>query len=574
MMFTYYILPNWDLYALDFGFVIVSLILILAYYFSDILSLLNLFQRRGKSDGKAVNARSYESQLLLRGLFGFQQTVQNLNKEKQSLNEQVLSGLKHEINLGKTAPYEFNCTLARIDLNNYSKLFSTIPTDIFSKKLNQFFEEVNRIVSNYGGYIYEYVGDEVIFYFKDENHPNSALMALSAVRDIMSFAKTVDRTTRLENKFAFTLKSSLAYGKLRFGQQVHGFSLSGSILIETVRILSHIQEKEENTIVFDELFYGMITSMVFAEATEKVLLKGLPEAKQLYLYKHHTPLNELLDDLEKENCPLLTYYRSNEDLSYLFKFLQQDCEKVSADIYILILKGFYKFHLKNIAPQTRMDFMELLNFIRGRALSRHEQKFNIFLSALSMGATHIFDVQSFDEKSQESFQSLLQFPNMRVVANTIDVLTHFSVDYETSSALYHLPHDNRVQANVLVQEGKKEISPKLIRKIKKMLKAKEYDFIASALYAIGEIASHHKSKDFIYYVTHIDFLNLVAKISTYFHDPNIMVRRQALIAARKINDEALNKQIEDLISQPSSQNLREEIEKYFYKDVKDTKKAA
>ena len=51
--------------------------------------------------------------------------------------------------------------------------------------------EVSHIVARYEGLVHEFVGDEVIFYFKDDDCKNSFMTALAAVFEINQAAARV-----------------------------------------------------------------------------------------------------------------------------------------------------------------------------------------------------------------------------------------------------------------------------------------------------------------------------------------------------------------------------------------------
>src|SRR5690606_6226579 len=143
---------------------------------------------------------------------------------------------------------------------------------------------VTHIVSRYRGYVYEFIGDEVIYYFKDDEHDNSSVIAISAMRDINELAERMSDKTEAEYGYQFRIKSSIAYGVVRFGPLVNGFSLAGNPLIESVRVLSHVHEKSENTVLFDEVVNSRISAFCMTKELRVVMLKGLANARRLYSY--------------------------------------------------------------------------------------------------------------------------------------------------------------------------------------------------------------------------------------------------------------------------------------------------
>jgi hypothetical protein len=132
----------------------------------------------------------------------------------------------------------------------------------------------------------------------------------------------------------------------------------------------------------------------------------------------------------------------------------------------------------------------------------------------------------------------------RVVANAIDVLAKFrsGEDAVLGERLARHP-DNRVAANALVLEGRRVISPFVVRRLRKMLSSRNVASMASGLFALGEISSHHRKVDSVYYNLQSDFLKLIEWIPALATYDNAMVRRQALIAAAKAADGTIIKTV-------------------------------
>ena len=135
--------------------------------------------RKGKR-GKigSIQARSAESQLFLQGLTGYARAVSDLEAENVRLGRQVLPSLQKEIHSGRKPPYDFNCTMVRTDINHFSTIFNTHNVTEFMATINEFFVGVSHIVSRYKGYVYEFIGDEVIFYFKVGGRQDSSVLSV------------------------------------------------------------------------------------------------------------------------------------------------------------------------------------------------------------------------------------------------------------------------------------------------------------------------------------------------------------------------------------------------------------
>ena len=138
-----------------------------------------------------------------------------------------------------------------------------------------------------------------------------------------------------------------------------------------------------------------------------------------------------------------------------------------------------------------------------------------------------------------------------------------------------LDDDNRVAANALVHEGLREISPFVVKRLRKMMRSREALRVSSALYALGEVAVHHKKRDSVYFSTRTDFQNLLQEIPRYVFHEDERVRRQALVAARKIADQQIAKAIWVLAKEPRHANRLSEVNELLERQtLREDKKAA
>ena len=132
---------------------------ILLYFLKDIVLVLKALSSRKDRKISGVAPRSAEGAVLMRGLNAMESSLGELKAENQVLKNQVLSALNSELSSGRKPPYEFECTLVRVDVNNFSYIFNHHPIEEFMGVINEFFEKVTEIVSRYNGYVYEFVGD-------------------------------------------------------------------------------------------------------------------------------------------------------------------------------------------------------------------------------------------------------------------------------------------------------------------------------------------------------------------------------------------------------------------------------
>jgi adenylate cyclase len=492
--------------------VIASLVFfVLAYFLKDLLLILKSLS--GSRDFSGIKTRSREADVLARGLTAYESEVRRLEEQNFAYGNQVLPSLKSEILSGRPPPYDFDCTLVRMDINGFSASFNGPDRDGYLARVNSFFEDVSHVVARYGGLIHEFVGDEVIFYFKDSDHENSTAIAASAVKDIHANVAG----------FGFTVKSSLAHGSLRFGRQVNGFSLAGSILIETVRVQSQITERSANTLYMNEDCARKIEFLCDMKFESEMDLKGVGRAK-IWSYQSHKPLQFTAPGTFLPDN--LNYYRSDGEIASILKFLAASPG--------LRLQEYRKFmNILNRFPVTRSTgvikagIIDLIDILAGQESDDCEAK----LAATVTLVSNLISPDQTDGDLRNRLEKLLSSKNDRLLANTIEALSH--LDARLDFADMAKEAGPRVKANALVRAGMLALDEGIITAINRMLSSKDVSELASGLFVAGELAQFHRHRDPVWFATQSAFLELIHRLKNYESHADESVRRQARRARQK-----------------------------------------
>jgi class 3 adenylate cyclase len=538
-----------------------------AYLFKDIMrSVRNLGQRGRKSF--ETGTKSKEAEMITRGFAAYENHASRLAEERDQLKWQVLPSLRTELQSGREPPYDFLCTLVRTDINNFSKIYNEFPVDEFTSTINDFFTDVSHVVSRYGGLIHEFIGDEVIFYFKDEDVGNSVAVALSAIRDINEIASEYNKRMLAERGYAFTVKSTFAHGSIRFRRFVNGFNLAGATLIETVRILSQVVEKSGNVVVFADRHLPLAEPISISTAYARVSLKGFSQEISLSQYLQHKPLSAFLSDREAHDLDDAFFYRSDAELEYFLDWIREHSTLKDAASVLKLIGTLRKFSVTRVSPRVMTALAELLEhldslFIEPNPQDLEESLLRIYSSSIRL-IENLVPVENYDERFEHLLLQATQSDDRRVVANALDVLTRFRRESDGEFLDKLVKHDdNRVAANALVHEGQRHLSALVVRRLRRMLDTGKPTYTSSALYAIGELAAFHKAQDPIYYSTQLQFISLIHRLPEFLHHENVMVRRQALLAAKKSGEAEVLMAIRELSRGEISPALKLEMREYL-----------
>jgi len=454
------------------------------------------------------------------------------------------------------------------DINNYSYICDNYPKDQFISIIKEFFFEGAKVISKYGGLIYKFVGDEAIYYFKDEDHRNSVAVALSAAAELNSVADKINNKYIDVVPYQLNIKSALSHGSVTVDSLIDTFELFGTNIIESSRILSEIETKNKNTIFYSEPIKKKIDFISKSKEEKDTILKGIKGLFKLYSYEKHEELSDLLLNINEETIEKLYYYRKEEEITEILEYLNENFVDMELNLFLGITNLFKRFYLPDTEDSIKAEYKELIQNILGKYKETFSKKYIYFLSSTIMTSIHLISKNAWDEEISEMFKTYLNFSDKRVIANTLDVFVHFdasSEDFLFDNLLKH--ENNRILANVLVKEGFKELGSKVIKEIQKMIDNNNPYFISSGLYAAGEIALHYKKTDLVYFNTNTEFLKILGTLDQFVTHENEMVRRQALKAAKKTDDELLNKKIMKIYDSTISQIIKGNIDQYFLEKI-------
>lgn len=543
--------------------VVIIIVLVGLWALKDLILVLNEIRKGKRGNLGSLKVRSAETAAFVRGLTGYAQAVDDLQEQNRKLGRQVLPSLQKELHSGRKPPYDFHCTMVRTDINQFSVIYNTHNVTLLMSTINDFFDEVSKIVARYGGLVHEFVGDEVISYFKDDDHVNSFAIAIAAVRDINEAATRFNEKTVAERGYPFTVKSSLAHGKVRFGPLVNGFTVAGSVLIETVRILSCIHDKDENVVYFDGVNRARLTDAIASLEVSRVTLKGYKHEIALHRYDGHRPLSDILDSLDESNVDSLLQYRSDEHLATILLDLRAHVRSRSIGLSLRAISGLRAAYVGH----ARVDFAQIVCDWIAELKAQYDQELfegvdKILASVVKLLAT-LVPKEQVTSAHREQIRELLSCGDRRVVANTVEVLTHWSVDIDRRALKRNHGDDLRIKANAVVLEGNVELTSDVVKKLKALVKSKVPTEIASGLYALGELASLHHRRDPAYYAAQTDFVELVQSLDVYAQHITTSVRRQALIAARKADDATVIERIRRHVETSDSDLMKEEFLRYL-----------
>jgi hypothetical protein len=232
----------------------------------------------------------------------------------------------------------------------------------------------------------------------------------------------------------------------------------------------------------------------------------------------------------------LAYFRGDEELTQLLTSLGRN-EDWEMEAFLAVIAGLKEFRAVGAGPSLVEAYRSLL---RQEIVAKNSYR----LSSVLGLAPYLLSAEQVDLDLERLFLHALAVSDRRVKSNGIEVFIRLFPEREFPELRAHLRDlDNRVSANALVKAALERFDDKVIRKIEERVRSGSVAHVASALYALGEIAAHYRRHDPHYLRSKVQFLQLFEEVPAWVQHPNPMVRRQALWAGRKLGSKELDERL-------------------------------
>lgn len=476
--------------------IVTSAVGLIAYLFlKDIINLSRVLTSRSRSDIAKIRTQSAEGTALLKASMGLEGERVRLEKLSESYGETVGPAIKYELNTGKEAPYNFQATMCRIDLNGYTQMFLEKDPRYIIEILNTYFARARSIIERYDGLIYQFVGDEIVFQFKDDISSDLSTEALAAacIRDLFQAASDIEQNLPPEADHYFKLKGSFAKGLMRFIKLDEGHALSGLPLIESVRLLSLIDDKSHQVLTFFQEALTSTDGLVFVFERKTNQLKGFKEESQICRARD---FNSIAWALETECWDQLAYFRSDEHLLFVLKKIRlMAVTKREEDIFN-ILRALRFHHFEQTSPAIIAEIeLVLAHFIHS------EEEKLLSPRALSSLLSLVQRVVPKAQATQDitaSISKLLYHTDYRVQANAIATLGRYNYPARKLWEKMYSPN-NRVAADTIIEVGKQCLNDDVIKALNRLLDSSDSRNYKSGEYAKNQLLKYYQETDPVFF---------------------------------------------------------------------------
>lgn len=457
----------------------------------DIINLSKILSSRSRSEIANIKATSAEAETILKASMGLEGERVRLEKLSEVYGETVGPAIRHELKSGKEAPYSFSATLCRIDLNGYTQMFLEKDDKYVTTILNQYFAKAREVIERHGGLIYQFVGDEIVFLFKDETTPDlsSESLAIACIRDLFYEATVIEKNLPEEANHYFKLKGSFAKGTMRFTRLDEGHALSGLPLIESVRLLSLIDDKTHQVLTFFQEASASADGLAFIFDRKVNQLKGFKEESLLCRSRDFNSIEWVFESNMWER---LAYFRSDEHMLFVLKKVRLMAVTRRDDDIVRMLTAlkYHKFEHTTQEIVTESE-LTLTSFMRGEEEGLLSTK---ALSAVVSLLGRIIPKELWGTSLQDSIAKLLDHKDPRVQANAIVVLGRYG--YPARRIWENMfSSNNRVAADTIIEVAKQQLNADVWDALHRLLNSAHPTHKRSGEYALQSILAYYQETD-------------------------------------------------------------------------------
>lgn len=499
-------------------FIITLFVGVLIYLIlKDFVIIDQLLKKGDREKLSELMATSKEAQTLIESTMTLNHINSSQKHNIEILQNTVGDALASEIYQKTPSLTSIPVSVVRIDLNGYTQIFLEKKEEHIVSVLNEYFQVTNDIIKRYGGEIYQIIGDEVIFVFKDPHFLikrnagdglDHKLKALFSVKAIFQWSEELDRKVQEQYGHRFLLKASISNGSLKFVKLNTGYAFAGVPLIESVRLLGSVSDKTENTLIVTENDYKDFQNFFPVSNQKLAHLKGFEDRITVYEIKEFSEFDEyFIKTLNTENEEMLRfkmqyldYFRSQEDINQALVLINKYFQASQLKPVFYLIQTLKKVNLsipdQFIAQRLYQILTDHFQTIQAKSLEYS------FLPGLVLLTKSLVHKDLWSAPWNQLLQNFLLSNNSRVVANASDVyyFFHDKID-EIKNILTNWEDNNRISALYILAKMKRDITKKESDVVISWLKSENPLFQASALYLVEELLKYYFTKDEIIYKT-------------------------------------------------------------------------
>lgn len=216
------------------------------------------------------------------------ETTKLLNSMKKYLSPQLFNSIVNSSDADTDLSYKRKkFTIFFSDIVGFTQITDMIEPEALSTLLNDYLNEMSKIVTRYGGTIDKFIGDAIMIFFGDSNSVDDGESAKQCVRMGLEMLKKIDALSE-----DWLSKGSQSHLKVRMGINT-GFCTVGNfgsndrmdytLIGGQVNIASRLEKiSDENSITISNSTYNFVKGIVVVEPPVSTEIRGISHPIEVY----------------------------------------------------------------------------------------------------------------------------------------------------------------------------------------------------------------------------------------------------------------------------------------------------
>ena len=418
---------------------------------------------------------------------------------QRSLEHTILTEIRAN---NQNVPYTFNGTVAKVDINGYSKIVAEGARQT-SYEMATILENIGcELLQRYGGLFEKTVGDEIVVVFRGED---SHLKAVAFVRDLVhAFSELAFAIGGEVRKF--TLKGSIANSSITFCKRAAGYGFLGDAFTITSRLLEAVTDKDKN-----------ILSILDVDSTKVKDLVTLPKELSYFKFKNMTAVNGYFVSEFKSIYDVQAELHSKYFLSD--NYLVEQIKKVSSTKDFVeretLMNNFSNIEIR----LTTEDFANtIIESLRQVVAQPNTKEWNRTLSRLISAAATLIPTKQWQEHYSTELLGIPLNREGRVNAAILQVLMVKDPSklnlINTESFIIPRDPSHRTRGQILIGLSRHSLNEKLIDQIIKMINSRNDNESATGIFVGCDVINYYWKEDsagFTILDNSTDLINLLMK---------------------------------------------------------------
>ncbi|MEO1262821.1 MAG: PAS domain S-box protein [Bacteroidota bacterium] len=209
------------------------------------------------------------------------------NKLAKYLSRQVYDSIFHGKRDVKIESYRKKLTVFFSDIHNFAELTDRVESEVLTKLLNKYLNEMSKIAIEHGGTIDKYIGDAIMIFFGDPESLGEKEDALACAR--MAIAMR-EKLIELKHEWEILgigmpleVRMGINTGYCTVGNFGSEERLDYTIVGSQVNLASRLENAATvNQILISKETYGLIKEHIYCEKKEELKVKGMAYPVQTY----------------------------------------------------------------------------------------------------------------------------------------------------------------------------------------------------------------------------------------------------------------------------------------------------